>query len=45
MDRIDSNSNSKDGIIFQSLETINGAAEWLTGADFDVIIDWEAARF
>jgi hypothetical protein len=44
MDRIDSNSNSKDGIIFQSLETINGAAEWLTGADFDVIIDWEDKR-
>ncbi len=44
IDRIDSNSSSSDPLYFRLLETVNGVAEWITGADFPVNIDWEDNR-
>jgi len=43
-DRIDSNANKNDPWWFQTLEKVNEAAEWLTGADFPFVIDWNDGR-
>ena len=44
IDRIDSNANKNDPWWFRSLETLNEGAEWITGADFPVEIDWKDNR-
>jgi hypothetical protein len=43
-DEIDSNASENDGLWQRFLETLNRIPEWLTGADFDIEVDWEDTR-
>jgi hypothetical protein len=43
-DTIDSNPSTADDPVFWALEAVNQIPEWISGAAFDVQIDWADDR-